>query len=356
MVDRSPGNSPTLASKVANAQTAGASAVIIVNNTGATTFPVETVGTNRVVPVAGVTQNDGAALRAAGLGTGWVRVSGDPTSSTITVPANSYAKQVLTDGSGGHFFTPGNEPFYALSTTDSTGTLLSNNSAGHNRGWDWGFTLVPQNALTPHLLVGLGIGRDPTSTNNPAENGSPVWVTTIGNGNSNTAVYVDYDADPTTGAFVDPSGYRYDLALTIRELELVKVFNPAGNQTGILIYTLDAGVKLAAAWGADVLTATPGAPGLDMGTGIPPLPEFYATKRSMLWFDHDGDGYVSPGDHLEYAIDIFNISRVPVDDIRVQDNLPDSVSYIPDSTTFTDEDNQTEQIPDDVVGTPFPAG
>jgi uncharacterized repeat protein (TIGR01451 family) len=91
-----------------------------------------------------------------------------------------------------------------------------------------------------------------------------------------------------------------------------------------------------------------------MGTGIPPLPEFYATKRSVLWFDHDDDGFVSPGDHLEYAIDIFNISRVPVDDIRVQDNLPDSVSYIPDTTFFTDEDNQTELLPDDTEGTPFP--
>ena len=151
---------------------------------------------------------------------------------------------------------------------------------------------MPRSSLTPHLLVGLGIGRDPTSSVNPNENGSPIWVTTVGNGNSNTAVYVDYDADPTTGAFVDPSGYRYDLALTLRELELVKVFNPSGDQTGILVYTLEPGVRLAAAWGGDVLTASTSEPGLDMGTGIPPLPEFYATKRSVLWFDNDTDGFI----------------------------------------------------------------
>ncbi|MDY0149001.1 MAG: SdrD B-like domain-containing protein, partial [Kiritimatiellia bacterium] len=354
LVNRSAGNSPSIASKVGNAQSAGASAVLIVNNTGGTNFPTDTAGSSRVIPVVGIAQNDGAALRSAGIGAGWVRVSGDSTSNTLTIAANSYAKQVLTDGSGGHFYTLGKEPFYALSTTDSTGTDLSNNSPGQNRTWDWGFTLVPRNSLTPHLLVGLGIGRDPTSTISPNENGSPVWLTTIGNGDSNTAVYVDYDADPTTGAFVDPSGYRYDLALTIRELELVKVFNPSGNQTGILIYTLDEGVRLAAAWGQDVLTSSTGAPGLDMGTGIPPLPEFYATKRSALWFDHDADGYVSPGDHLEYAIEIFNISRVPVDDIRVEDHLPDSVEYLPDTTFFTDENDLRELLPDDLVDTPFP--
>ncbi len=354
IVNRSAGNSPSIASKVANAQTAGASGVIIVNNTGGTTFPTETAGTGRVFPVVGMTQNDGAAMRAAGLGAGWLRVSGDQETSTLTVPASGYAKQVLTNGCGGHFYTVDEEAFYALSTTDSTGTQLSNNSAGQNRTFDWGFTLVPRSSLTPHLLVGLGIGRDPTSSVNPNENGSPIWVTTVGNGNSNTAVYVDYDADPTTGAFVDPSGYRYDLALTLRELELVKVFNPSGDQTGILVYTLEPGVRLAAAWGGDVLTASTSEPGLDMGTGIPPLPEFYATKRSVLWFDNDTDGFISPGDHLEYEIEIFNISRVPVDEVRVEDNLPDSVDYLPESTVFIDENGGTNAIPDNPSGSPFP--
>ena len=50
------------------------------------------------------------------------------------------------------------------------------------------------------------------------------------------------------------------------------------DQTGMLVYTLDTSVKLAVAWGQDPLTATAGAPGLDVGTSVPPMPEFTAGK------------------------------------------------------------------------------
>jgi len=50
--------------------------------------------------------------------------------------------------------------------------ILEIGSFGHeptlgNQAWDWGFSLVPESSLTPQVLIGLGIGRDPTSGTNP---------------------------------------------------------------------------------------------------------------------------------------------------------------------------------------------
>ena len=55
------------------------------------------------------------------------------------------------------------------------------------------------------------------------------------------------------------------------------------DQTGLLVYTLDPSVKLAVAWGQDPQTATAGAPGLDVGTSVPPMPEFTAGKDGLLY-------------------------------------------------------------------------
>ena len=341
----------TISTQVQNAQAAGAAALIVHHNvSGSTTF--ETAGTGRYIPVVGVTLAEGNTLRAGGLGYGWVRVSGDSVSSNISVPAGGYARVTMENGYGGRFFSTNNENFYAVSTTDTTGP------EGNNQAWDWGFTLVPRTSLTSQLLVGLGIGRDHTYTTGLlTENGSPVWVSTVGNesgGNADVTVYVDYDSDPTTGPFTDPNGFKYDLTLTLRELETVKVYNPSGNQSGMLLYTLASGVKLVGAWGQDPQQSSVARPGLDMGTGIPPLPQFTASKKSVFIQDNDGDGYLSPLDDLAYELTITNISRVPVDDLTVQDTLPAAVDYLANTTTWTDENGVTTSIPDNGSPPIFP--
>jgi uncharacterized repeat protein (TIGR01451 family) len=280
------------------------------------------------------------------------RIAGFLTTSPLTVPggpAGGYLKQVLPDGTGARFSS--SAAFYAFSTMDSTS---GSSSGGGNQSWDWGFTLVPKSALTAQVLIGLGIGRDPTSPTNPNENGNPVWVTPVGNGNTYETVYVDYDADPTTGPNTDPNGNKYDVAYSLRELERVKVYDPDGDQTGMLLYTLAAGIKLAAAWGQDPLTASPGAPGLDVGNGVPPLPEFDCGKNATLDTDNDGDGFVSPGDVLLFTIFINNISRLTISNVLLTDNLPIDTTYVAGSTFFTDAFNVTTQIADDIVGTAFP--
>ncbi len=349
IINKEPTNN--LATRVSNARNGGAGAVIIVNNANNTNNFTNNIGTP-TMPVVGVSSSTGTTLRNTPLGRGWVRVTGNQTTNTIAVPAGGFATQVLTNGYGARFHTTNNQNFYAVSGTDTTGT-----NSGANRTWDWGYSMVPQTSLTPQALVGLAFGRDPTSATRPNENGSPVWVTTVGNtnsGNADVTVYIDYDADPATGPLTDPNGYKYDTSISLRALESVKVYNPAGSQSGMLLYTLAPNVKIAAAWGQDPLQATAGAPGFDGGTGIPPLPQFTATKKSALYLDVDGDGYISPGDHIEYELTIENISRIPVDDVIVRDTLPASVTYLANTTTFTSHTNSTQPLADNGVGNPFP--
>jgi uncharacterized repeat protein (TIGR01451 family) len=516
--------------------------------------------------------------------------AGALTTSTVSVPAGGVAKQILenaTDGTGARFYSTG-ASFYAFSTTDSASATTS-----YNQAWDWGYSLVPEEMLTTEALVGLGIGRDPESTVNPDENGNPVWVTTVGNGDTAATVYVDYDADPTTGSMQDASGYWCDASYSLKELQQARIYantkvnvdatssgttgsgtssaildithltgsgpnrlmlvsvaiandsttqrnvsgvtyggtaltyvgsvlaptggggdnsttylrpqveiwalanppsgsatvrvtlsgakafvagvttfsgadvsngltsalgtfasasaksgttqsvnatttagqlvydvvaagvNGRGNatdpstftvgagqaqlwtafalsedgtrdrhvrgagstetatgtsttmswttstsypwaigavpinpritktdQTGILVYTLNPNVKLAVAWGQDPQTSTAGAPGLDVGTSVPPMPEFTAGKDGLLYDDpstpgvidgdHDRDGYITCGDEIVWPITVHNVSRVPVPDVIVSDVIPADTTYVPNSTYL----NGTTLIPD----------
>ncbi|HRL78145.1 MAG TPA: hypothetical protein PK440_18510, partial [Candidatus Accumulibacter phosphatis] len=288
------------------------------------------------------------------------------TTTDITVPggpAGGYQKQIIPDGYGAHFYTTGSAPkFYAFSTTDSTdsthsGTPDSDADYTGNSAWDWGFTLIPENSLTPQVLVGLGIGRDPTSGVSLNQNGNPIWVTPIGGpgGNSSIPIYVDFDANPATGSLSDPNGNKYDLLLNLRQLDQARIYDTTDrNQTGALVYTLTPGVKLAAAWGQDPTTASAAAPGLDVGTGLVPLPLFSAGKNGTLSIDNDGNGVVSAGDQLLYTISINNTSRAPVPNMLLKDELPVDTTYVANSTFFKNAAGVVTAIPDDGTGTAFP--
>jgi uncharacterized repeat protein (TIGR01451 family) len=498
-------------------------------------------------------------------------VSGTMTTGTIAVGAGTYAKQVLTDGTGAEFYTSNGATFYAFSTTDSNNatTGTQGGQTGQytgNQAWDWGFSLIPKGRLSTQLLIGLGIGRDPTSPTSPYENGNPVWVTpSINNDTASATVYVDYDGDPLTGSNLDALGHHYDASYSLRNLERVRIYrggvqvdadsssavnnsntlsfshttgptadlmlvgvtigngttnatvssvyygtqlltpiatvaptagttgrprtalyalaNPTvgtanvtvtisanrpftagattfsgadvsggvtaalrtaatatgtgatmsvsptsvigdgvyevvgvGNnsntpnaptvgtgqlrrwtqsaqgttmrirgassttsasattttmtetqnggpyrwsmigvaiipistvmdQSGMLIYTLDPNTKLAGAWGQDPLTSNASAPGLDVGTSVPPMPEISAGKDATLDTDNDDDGYLSPGDVIEYSIMVYNVSRLPVPDVVIYDTIPTGTTYVAGSTYVG-----TTHIDDDTAG------
>jgi uncharacterized repeat protein (TIGR01451 family) len=185
----------------------------------------------------------------------------------------------------------------------------------------------------------------PPPLTNPSENGNPLWITPVGNGETPVTVYVDYNGD-NVGALTDPNGNKYDISYSLKALQQQKVYDPDGNQTGMLAYVLTPGVKLAAAWGQDPATASGGNPGLDVGTSVLPLPLFDAGKNGTLSIDNDGNEVISAGDEILYTITINNTSRAPVSSILLKDVFPAHTTYVANSTYFTNELNVTTQIAD----------
>lgn len=283
------------------------------------------------------------------------------TTATVSVPAGGNARVNLSPASGTthygayRFYTTGATPpvFYAFCAVDGT-----NASSGSNQAYDGGFTLVGQPSLTTQVLVSLGLGRDPYSSSSPTQNGNPVWVTTAGNGHTAETVYVDYNGD-NAGSITDPNGNKCDVSYSVRELEQLKLFDPDGDQSGMLVYTLNPAVKIAAAWAQDPSLASTGQPGLDVSTLLPPVREGEAAKKSSLANDADGDGSVSAGDTLEYDIRGINSARASIPGpFKVQDNLPSDVIYVAGSTryrfTVAGSWQAWTSIPDDGSGTAFP--
>ncbi len=282
------------------------------------------------------------------------------TTASVTVPAGGNARVVMQPANGANhfgayrFYTTGAQPpvFYAFSAIDADA------ASGGNQAWDGGFTLVGRPSLTTQVLVSLGIGRDPYSATNPNENGNPIWVTTAGNGHTPERVYVDYNGD-NAGPLTDPNGNHYDVHYDVRELQQLKLLDPDGDQSGMLVYTLNPAVRIAAVWGQDPALAAAAQPGLDVASLIPPLREGEAGKKSTVVVDADGDGFLSAGDTVEYDIRAVNSARTSIPGpFAVQDNLPTELTYVPGSTRYRYSVGGNWQawtsIPDDSTGTPFP--
>jgi SdrD B-like domain/Prealbumin-like fold domain len=281
--------------------------------------------------------------------------------NTVSVPAGGNARVTLvadnnTTNQGAYrFYTASpTSKFYAFLAVNANDPLTTGNQA-----YDSGYGLMPRDTLTTQLLVGLGIGRDPFSSTALTENGNPVWLTTVGNGIVPETVYVDYGGD-NSGALVDPNGNRYDISYSLRELEQQRIFEADLDQSGMLIYTLNPNVRLAGGWAQDPSVASAAQPGLDVAALIPPMPVGSAGKKSRLVVDADGDGFISPGDTLEYDIVIANDNRAGLaGPFLVVDNLPANVVYAPTTTRyrFSVADGNYEtwtQVSDDPTGTLFP--
>ncbi len=282
------------------------------------------------------------------------------TTASISVPAGGNTRVVLTPSNGTshfgayRFYTTGGPPatFYAISAIDADA------ASGSNQNWDGGFTLVGKPSLTTQVLLSLGIGRDPYSAVNPGQNGNPVWITTSGNGHIQEAVYVDYNGD-NSGPLTDANGNFYDISYNLRELEQLKIYDPDGDQTGMLVYTLNPSVRIAAVWGQDPAVASVAQPGLDVASLVPPLREGDAGKISSLAVDTDGDGYVSAGDTLEYDIRALSNARATIPGpFGVIDNLPVDTTYVANSTRYRYSVGGVWQpwvsVADNGFGTPFP--
>ena len=250
--------------------------------------------------------------------------------STVTVPAGGISEFTMPANSGAQFDSNGT-PFFALTTVDFDDTTH-----------DWGFSLIPESALTPTVIVGWAPGSLDLS-----QNLSPIWVTPL----ADADIYVDYDGDPSTGTMgPDPNGNFFDVLIPALRLDSIMVSDPNDNdQTGMRIYTVD-GTKLSAAWGQDPATGVTGSPALDLGTGVLPFSSIIASKGGTLVGDFNGNGRLDPGEVLEYSIVVTNSGIVPLTNTTILDTLDPNVAYLSDTTRV-----DGVQVADDLAGlTLFP--
>lgn len=251
-------------------------------------------------------------------------------SDSFTVNGDSVYQWLVPSSSGAHLESAGGEVFTALSTV---GARLD-----HNNGYDWGFTLVPENALTTEAAVGWGPGSSDLTVN-----GNPVFVSPI----SDTKIYVDYNGDGV-GAHTDARGDHYDTEYNVSAYESKTLYDPDKDQTAMRVYTLDQ-TLFAAAWGQDPDVAGTDNPYLDMGTTVLPSPLAAVQKSSAISVD-SGDTGLSTDDIMEYSIALYNNGLIEFENLRVNDTLPAGLIYQANSTKL-----DGNPVADDTSGgTAFP--
>jgi uncharacterized repeat protein (TIGR01451 family) len=264
------------------------------------------------------------------------------TTSFVVGPRSTY-RYAMPAGSGAQMLIRGQNPAAPTKFYSAVGIVDASDTG--NADFDWGFTVPTLRGLTSQALVGWGPGAD---TNSPAwtgtQNGSPVWVVAL----SNTTIYADFDANPSTGPLVDPNGNRYNFRTNVSAFQSVRIFDTTDrDQTGMRIYTLNK-TPISVAWGEDPSNATADNPYLDMGTTVPALSTFSGGKSYSL-VGGDGDSLAEPGETLEYSLTLANEGLLPVENVSLVDPLPAYVSYVPNSTKLNGA-----AVADDVSGTPFP--
>ncbi|OYQ43929.1 hypothetical protein CHX27_08140 [Flavobacterium aurantiibacter] len=185
------------------------------------------------------------------------------TSGNVVVPASSSSFLALTGTSGYRFQSAGGESYTAIQVIDD-------DSAGS--GFDWAFTLIAAERLTNFSSIAWAPG---STTNAPANNGNPIWVTNAGN--VATDVFVKFDGNLSVPGTlgINSCGLPFDFVVNLDPLEQVKIFDTAdGNQGGIAVFSC--GQPLATVYGQDASTAfavnsnSAALLGLDVGTVMQP--------------------------------------------------------------------------------------
>ncbi len=119
-------------------------------------FPAQIIIYNPGQGTSGTGQLDVRCVFGNGTGITRNNIAANDTAS-VEVPANygarCYAKSGDNDGAA---FLP-TAQFFAISVVDS-----AYEGTGGGESYDWGFTLIPDELLSPQALVGLGLGQDPT--------------------------------------------------------------------------------------------------------------------------------------------------------------------------------------------------
>jgi uncharacterized repeat protein (TIGR01451 family)/MYXO-CTERM domain-containing protein len=244
---------------------------------------------------------------------------------TLTIPANGTARYppppdpVLSFPTGVRFTSTDGRPFYGLVALDEADDQ------------DWGYALLPTYNLTTQALIGWAPGNN----NDPPDGDeSRVYVTAV----ITTTIFVDYDKDGTL-----------DASFLVPPLAEVPITDPADHDmTGALYTAGDGPVPFMAVWGQDQ-SAPAELPSIDVGTNIVPLPTLAIQKTYTLTVNADDCGPVNWGDTIRFELQAYNNSINPILNTVIVDELPETVTYVPGSTT-----RGGSPILDDASGTPFP--
>ena len=241
-------------------------------------------------------------------------------STTITIPANSTVKYPpvgLSTATGVRFTSTDERHFTALAALDESDTQ------------DWGYSLLPSNRLATQALVGLGLGN----VNQPSDaDESRIYITAL----DDTTIFVDYDNDGNA-----------DANFSVAPLAEVAITAPNHDMTGAFLFTSD-GTPFAIVWGQDE-SAPDALPSIDAGSSIVPLPSVLIQKTFQLNEDADCTGTVTVNDTVEFKLQYFNQTVIPIHNIIVSDVLPAAVTYVPHTTLLNGN-----PLPDNSNSSPFP--
>jgi uncharacterized repeat protein (TIGR01451 family) len=254
----------------------------------------------------------------------------------LTVPPNSTASYLKLLGAqaglqrsntqGVHLFST--QRFWAVTAVDTTS--LGNNGAD----FDWSYSLIPANQLSARVALSWAPGNantPPTAGNEV--NGSTVYVQATTDG---TTVRADLNGDGAFDNFdingdsdaADLNAYGYNettssVGVTLNRGQTVRISDPNDNDmTGAIINSQDNSHPLAVVFGEDACRARRALPFLDLGYTVLPLPIPEISKNSRLLIDADRSSDISPGDTLEYRVQVFNNGYGPIQQPILLDTLP----------------------------------
>ncbi len=206
--------------------------------------------------------------------------------------------------------------------------------------YDWGFSGIPAKYLARDYYASWSPGNSCTPPSNPncdgdqpAVNGSPVWVTPLAD---STTFYVDFG----------PSDDIVDETFTLDVLEQRRIFDPDKDNTGMHIWATE---QFAIAWGEDPSTAGSAVPYLDLGFSM--LPPIQRWLEPVLTLDKIAVPTILPP---EGGIVTFTLAvqshEPPLTNVDVSDTLPIHWTYVPDSTYITYPDHSTGNLEPTING------
>jgi hypothetical protein len=229
-------------------------------------------------------------------------------------PGRHRLSRIVPTGSGARFASENGEPFFALSFTDTErqsgrGNQFQGQHVTQGDWYDWGFSLVPTNMLTPQVLVGWGYAC--TNNNCPKNQRarSVVWLAPI----DTADIYIDYQN----------IGKDYDVRRNIKQYQGLKITDSKDNDmSGAVIFATKPGsgpdgepIDIAVSWGQDASISRPRQDiSMDLGTVVLPFSGIRVVKLA-------DKTEMNPDDTIRYTIRVINVGQtdVPPGDYNIVD-------------------------------------